>query len=54
MTALVASVALNMNSAGSLSQVWGLVNGQQIIVHQPLHAKLMFPTNAMRFATIML
>ena len=43
-----------MNSAGSLNQVWGLINGQQIIAHQPLHAKLMFPPNAMRFATIML
>ena len=43
MTTLAAMI-MSTTLTGALSQVWGLINGLQLIVHLPLVAKAEFPS----------
>ena len=45
MITLAGNAVLNLLLAGSLNQVWGMVNNMQIVLHTPL-MNLQFPANA--------
>ena len=44
--AVVASAVLNTIMSGALAQVWGMINGMQIMIHMPLF-KVDIPPDAM-------
>ena len=43
----IASFILNLLLKASLSQLWGMLNSQQIVVHLPMFMNLKFPANSM-------
>ena len=45
MGALVGSTIMNLVMSGALAQVWGMINGMQVMVHLPAFA-VKFPANA--------
>ena len=45
-SAVIGSTLLNVVMSGALSQVWGMINGMQVMVHLPSLA-VNFPGNAM-------
>jgi len=52
-TTLAGNTALNLLFAGSLNQVWGMVNNMQIVLHAPL-LNLQFPANAFLLYEVMI
>ena len=52
-TSLASNAAINVFFAGSLSQVWGMINNLQLLVHSPL-INVQFPANAFMLFDVMI
>lgn len=52
-TTLAGNAVINLLLAGSLNQVWGMVNNLQIVLHTPL-MNLQFPANAFLIYDVMI